>query len=271
MIAVDTRARELEFEIPAGVRLLDGVGDALAAAGFSSAAVDLEGGAFGPFTYVIPALSETPRHAAFYSEMKRPPGISPLLRGRMTYGQKDGERWFHTHGFWQVDGVVTGGHVIPQETMVAQPIRARALALSDARFDAVHDSETNFQIFGPVAAPGSGLAGDCEAIAVRIRPNEDVAKVFEDLCLNRGWRGAVIRGGVASTIGAHFDDGRVVEAFATEVFVIDGRVAVGAEGGLRAAIEVGLIDYTGALAEGRYERFDNPVLMTFEAVLQRTL
>ena len=178
VIAVDGRGHELEFIIPAGVRLLDGVGAAVEAAGFASAAVDLEGGGFGPFTYVIPALSTTPDHAAFYSEMRRPAGITPLLSGRMTYGRKSGQRWFHAHGFWRAEGVKTGGHIIPDETMVAEPIRARALALSGVDFIAEPDPETNFHIFGPVPGPARAAAGDIEAIGIRIRgslPGEGVA------------------------------------------------------------------------------------------------
>ena len=35
-----------------------------------------------------------------------------------------------------------------------------------------------------------------------------------------------------------------------------------------AEIDVALVDYTGALASGRLMRGDNPVLMTFELVLE---
>ena len=50
----------------------------LRGAGFSSGVLKLEGGAFGPFAYVMPALSDTPGHAAFYSETIRPPGLSRI-------------------------------------------------------------------------------------------------------------------------------------------------------------------------------------------------
>lgn len=269
LVAVDCRGREIAFVLEPGVALLEGVRRAVEAAGFASAAVELEGGAFGPFTYVIPALSETPRHAAFYSAFHRPQGASPLLTGRLTYGRKDGEPWFHCHGFWRADGVATGGHVIPQETIVAEPIRARAFCLSGADFVAEHDPETNFQIFGPVAASPVAGAADVPAVAVRIRPNEDVCTTFERICAERGWERAVIRGGVASTIGARFEGGGRVDNFATEVFVTEGRVGPGPDGRPVATVDVALIDFTGALAEGRYVRGDNPVLMTFEAVVER--
>lgn len=267
VLAVDCRGSEIAFTLEAGDKLLDGIAAAVAAAGFDSAALELEGGAFGPFTYVIPALSTTPEHAAFYSDMQRPGGATPLRSARMTFGRKDGEPWFHCHGFWTVDGATTGGHVIPQETFVAEPIRVRGLGLAGAVFDVAKDPETNFSIFHPRAA-GSAL-GEVEAVAIRIRPHEDVCRTFEALAAQRGWQRARIRGGVASTIGARFEGGVSVDNFATEVFVVDGVLEPDANGDPRARVDAALIDYTGALATGRYLPDDNPVLMTFEAVLQR--
>lgn len=267
VLAVDCRGTELAFTLQAGDKLLDGIAATVSAAGFDSAALELEGGAFGPFTYVIPALSQTPDHAAFYSDMQRPGGSTPLQSARMTFGRKDGEPWFHCHGFWTVDGATTGGHVIPQETFVSEPIRVRGLGIAGAQFDVAKDPETNFSIFHP-RAEGTA-SGGVEAIAIRIRPHEDVCRTFEQLAAARGWERARIRGGVASTIGAQFEGGIAVENFATEVFVVDGFVEPDADGQPRAQVDAALIDYTGALASGRYVRGDNPVLMTFEAVLQR--
>lgn len=267
VLAVDCRGTVLDFTLPAGAKLLDGIAAAVGAAGFDSAALELEGGAFGPFTYVIPALSSTPEHAAFYSDMQRPGGATPLRSARMTFGRKDGEPWFHCHGFWTVGGALTGGHVIPQETFVSEPIRVRGLGIAGAQFDVAKDPETNFTIFHP-RADGTA-SGDVEAVAIRIRPHEDVCRTFERLAAERGWQKARIRGGVASTIGARFEGGTTVDNFATEVFVVEGVVEPDADGQPRARVDAALIDYTGALASGRYVRGDNPVLMTFEAVLQR--
>ena len=264
LVAVEALGVELDFEIAAGALMLDRIGAALAARGLESAVLELEGGAFAPFTYVIPALSTLPQHAAFFSAMMRPAGETPFASGRLTYGLKDGAPFFHCHGFWTAEGRPTGGHVIPQESVVAQPIRARGLGLLGAAFVAEPDPETGFQIFGPVARPLPADAAGTPVVAIRIRPNEDTTTTFEAICAARGWTAATIRGGVASTIGARFQGGGRVENFATEVYVTDGRIGPGAAG----AIDVALIDYTGALAEGRLRRGDNPVLMTFEAVVQ---
>jgi hypothetical protein len=101
-----------------------------------------------------------------------------------------------------------------------------------------------------------------------VAPNEDVCTALETVCRQQGWRGATVRGGVGSTVGAVFDDGRTVEPFVTEVLIRQGRVQPGADGTLQADIDVSLVDYTGGLASGRLARGANPVLVTFELVLE---
>ncbi|MNY75117.1 hypothetical protein D3C86_2143150 [compost metagenome] len=77
----------------------------------------------------------------------------------------------------------------------------------------------------------------------------------------------MIHGGVGSTIGARFADGGTVDNFATEVAITGGAIVQGA-GGFEAEIDVALVDFAGELASGRLQRGDNPVLMTFELVLE---
>jgi hypothetical protein len=79
---------------------------------------------------------------------------------------------------------------------------------------------------------------------------------------------AKLHGGVGSTIGARFADGRIVEPFATELAVRSGVVAMGAGGAFEAELDIVLVDYLGGIAEGRLRRGDNPVLMTMELVLE---
>ena len=91
---------------------------------------------------------------------------------------------------------------------------------------------------------------------------------WKRFCRERGIVRARLHGGVGSTIGARFADGRIVEPFATELAVRSGVIAPGAGGALEAKLDVALVDYTGGLAEGRLMRGDNPVLMTMELVLE---
>jgi predicted DNA-binding protein with PD1-like motif len=260
-------ARPLEFTLEPGLNFIEAIRRPLAATGGESAVLTLEGGAFGPFTYVVPAPAPTPEHAAFYSEFHRPPGISRIEDAAVTFGLRDGAPFLHCHGVWTgSDGIRRGGHVIPDQTTVAEPVRARAWVLDGMKFEAQPDPETNFTLFGPVS--GAGAASSSRFFAARFRPNQDICRALEDFCRDRGLSSAVLRGGVASTIGAVFEDGSVVDSFATEMFVRNGSISPGIDGAPMAALDVALVDHRGDLAEGRLTRGANPILMTLEVVIE---
>ena len=266
---VEARGRAFSFTCEAGIPLLEAARRGFAAAGFGGGTLNIRDGALGPFAYVMPALSPTSEHAAFYSESFRPAGITRLETATMTLGRRDGAPFFHCHGLWsEADGRGGGGHILPEETVVAESFAVEAFGIDGAVFIAEPDSETNFKLFGPVAEPPAGVATESRAFALRLRPNQDFANALEAFCAERGIIRAKLHGGVGSIIGACFTDGRIVEPFATELAVISGAVATGASGAPEAELDVALVDYLGGLAEGRLVRGDNPVLMTMELVLQ---
>lgn len=266
---VEARGRAFSFVLEAGVTLLEGVRRGFAAAGFRSGVLTIEGGMLGPFAYVMPALSKTPEHAAFYSDPFRPAGRARLKSATMTFGERDGAPFFHCHAIWiEADGRASAGHILPEETVVGESRRAEAFGLSGAAFVAEQDSETNFRLFCPVPAPPADVATSRRAFALRLRPNQDFAFAIEDFCRARGIDYAVLRGGVGSIIGAHFDDGRFLAPFATEMAVVSGSVTSHSARGLVAELDVFLVNHLGEIAEGRLTRGDNPVLMTMELVLE---
>src|SRR5205814_2723722 len=130
-----------------------------------------------------------------------------------------------------------------------------------AMFATEPDPETNFKLFGPIAfssevGTGSseenaskandrlrGIQGTSRAFALRLRPNQDFAGALEAFCRERGIIHAKLHGGVGSTIGARFTDGRVVEPFATELAVSSGVVAPGAGGAREAKLDIARVDY----------------------------
>jgi predicted DNA-binding protein with PD1-like motif len=266
---VEARGRAFTFTLEAGLPLLEATRRGFAAAGFGGGTLNLRGGALGPFAYVMPALSKTGENAAFYSDTFRPAGIARLKIATMTFGQRDGAPFFHCHGLWrEADGRAGGGHILPEETVVAEPFTVEAFGIDGAVFTAEPDPETNFKLFGPVAGVATGAETASRAFALRLRPNQDFADALELFCRERGIISAKLHGGVGSTIGARFADGRIVEPFATELAVTSGIIAPGASGGVEAELDIALVDHTGGLAEGRLIRGDNPVLMTMELVLQ---
>jgi predicted DNA-binding protein with PD1-like motif len=266
---VEARGRAFSFALQAGIPLLEAARRGFAAEGFAGGVLSASGGALGPFAYVMPALSKTGANAAFYSETFRPDGITRLKFATMTLGERDGAPFFHCHGFWtEPDGRFNGGHMLPEETMVAEPFEVQAFGLNGAMFVAEPDAETNFKLLGPVPREATNAETTSRAFALRLRPNQDFACALETFCRQHGVLRARLHGGVGSTIGACFADGRTIVPFATELAVHAGTIAPDADGQLEAEFDIALIDYLGGIAEGKLVRGDNPVLMTMELVLE---
>lgn len=258
--AVMTRGLNFAATLPVGERLLDAVAAAFAAHGVVSGVMRFGEGALAPLEYVMPALSPTPDHAAFYSQTFRPEGITKLRSGALTFGRRFGQPFFHGHAFWQeADGRHSGGHILPEATHLAGPLQVAATGLYDAAFEAVADAETGFTLFEP---RGQG-AGRAPFHALRLRPNQDFVQALQDYCRQHCITRALIHGGVGSLIGAHYADGRISTPFATEIAIHSGIVADG-----DTSVDIELVDYEGNLSGGLLRRSDNPVLMTMELVLE---
>jgi len=262
IIAHPVNAQAVDEELPRGASLLSALHDLARAHGAEGGCLTLSGGALGPFAYVIPALAPDPSHAAYYSETFRPAGQTRLDIASITVGFRDGAPFFHCHGFWtEADGRPGGGHMLPEETTIAAPIRAKGVLISGARFEARQDAETGFKLFTPIAteAPNAATAN---GIAIRLCPNQDITAALETAAAGAGFGAARLHGGVGSIIGARYANAPPVDNFATEMLIRDGLIRPGA-----TRLDVAMVDLTGHLSAGVLTPGDNPVLMTLEAVL----
>jgi len=260
--------RVLDFTLQPGLTLNAAITGPLLETGFGAAQVEISGGALGPFTYVMPAASPDATHAAWYSAPFTPQGTTRLEHGNVTFGRKDGASFIHCHAFWiEPGGSRHGGHIMPHDTIVAAPIRARAYGAAEVETTADFDPETNFPLFTPHAVRAPATDGPRIAFA-RVRPNVDLFHAVEELCRRHGFAAGRMRGGVGSIIGARFSDAPAVNDYATEVFVTSGVVAPDATGALVADISLSLVGMSGVLAQGRLVRGDNPVLITFELAVE---
>ncbi len=272
--SVETQA--FDVELPVGLSLLQSVTQSLAGLGASCAALRLSGGGFESFSYVMPALSKTPAHAVYFSDTYSVDGPVQLESACVTFGQRDGQPWLHSHAIWiEASGRRHCGHLLPDQIVVNMPIRAQGVACQGAAFTVCPDVETNFSLFVPLQtqraspmAAASRLAQTARAYAIRVSPNVDICTALEQFCNTHQIKHARIQGGVGSTVGAVFDDGRVVEPFVTELLIRQGDISVDSDGQACAALDVSMVDYKGGVSEGRLARGQNPVLVTFELVLE---
>ena len=137
---VEARGRAFTFTLEPGLLLLDAVREGFAREGFASGTLNMGSGALGPFAYVMPALSTNGANAAYYSETFRPSGLTLLEAGAMTLGRRDGAPFFHCHALWtEADGRAGGGHILSEETVVAQPFSVEAYGIDGAVFTAEPD------------------------------------------------------------------------------------------------------------------------------------
>lgn len=269
-VAVDCALEYARVVLAPGASLIDALAAVLGRYGVSSAVATLDGGGFDRFVYYMPALSPTPAHAVYFSGRHEPAGLVRLESAGVTIGLRDKQPWLHCHGIWQdAAGNRLGGHVVPNEALIAEPIEASMWFLKGAAFEVTPSPETAFSLFEPKAT-GVGAADGRGAFALALRANEDLCTALEQACRSRGITGAHIRGGVGSLVGASFEDGRLVEPFVTEVFIRQGKIAANAANELEAQVDVALVDHLGGLSEGRLRRGDNPVLVTFELVVEPT-
>ena len=266
-IAVPVSSVPIEATLPAGVFLLDAL-HRLLAGKHDSACLRLSGGGLGPFAYVMPARSPDADHAAFYSETFRPPGQTRFETGAVTVGFRGGKPFFHCHGLWtEADGRRGCGHVLPDETVVAAPIQVSGAGIIGARFEAHPDEETGYSLLVPRATGTPHGEGGRPAVALRLAPSEDIITALEGVGARAGFARAKVVGGVGSTIGAHFIAGPPIEGYATELFVRHATIQCGG-GGTLSEFDVVIVDLHGSIGEGRLLASDNPVLITFEGLLE---
>ena len=251
----------LSFPLRTGVTLHDAVTEPLIATGWRGGTAVITGGALNPFRYVMPGPPDGPDHVAYFTAPNAPVGVTVLERANVTLGWADGAPFTHCHAVWrEPDGSRRGGHILPGETMVADAGTVSAWGFRDVSIETGFDAETNFTLFGVQEKPVNGV----QAIAARVRPNEDIVRAVEAIAAAAGWRDATVRGSLGSLVGASFADGRVVDDLATEVLVRRGAIRNG-----RADLDLAVVDMEGRVHEGNLARGGNAVLITFDLIVER--
>lgn len=262
IVAVATRLRPLQLDMPRGMTLLQGIATQVKALGLDSAVFRFSG-AFDPFAWVMPARAPDNRHAAWYSDVFRADAPVRVLAGALTFGTRDGQPFYHAHGIWRLaGGALAAGHLLPDVVTSAADVTLTGVGLCDARFAVVPDPETGFSLFEPQALR---VPPHCDGWALRLRPDQDITRALVQVASARGIVRARLQGGVGSLVGARFSDGAPpVPGFATEMFVDEALITPGVSSRVAAHV----VDLDGRIGHGVLAEGCNPVLMTLEAVLE---
>lgn len=257
------------FAIPAGISLLAAISAGMQQAGIRSGTVRLADCEVASLQYVRPAESQDDEHVAFYSATHRAEAPVHLLLAVATFGEKDGSPFVHCHALWtDAEGKVKGGHLHNDEVRVRHDTWASAWGVANVAMAVESDEETRFSLFRPRVIEGAAAAthGQKRCVVAKIRPNEDLIGSIQTVCRKHGLHRARIAGSVGSLVGVTFTDGRVVGDIATEILVVSGQVAPGADGP-HASLQIALIDPRGDVHFGELAAGENAVLICFELVL----
>lgn len=184
----------LHFILKPGVTLNQAITTPMVEAGFQCGTVTFKGTALNPFRYVMPGPADDPSHVAYFTAPRAPSGMARIELGNATFGWADGKPFVHCHAAWiEADGSRRGGHILPLETIVAEPNEATAWGFRTIRIDAKPDPETNFTLFQPSAGETVG-----RGLIARIKPNEDVVTAIQTIARTHGIRNAVVRGSLGT-------------------------------------------------------------------------
>jgi predicted DNA-binding protein with PD1-like motif len=248
----------LNFVLKPGLTLNEAVTAPLVEAGFQCGTVTFSGTLLNPFRYVMPGPADNDSHVAYFTAPRAPSGTTRIERGNATFGWSDGKPFIHCHAAWiEPDGSRRGGHILPLETIIAEPGEAAAWGFHTILVEATPDPETNFTLFQP-----SGTSTG-RGIVARVKPNEDIIEGLETIARTHGIGDAVVRGSLGSLIGARFVHGERVDDHATEVLVREGHIRDG-----RAALDLLVVDMRGNVHQGWLQRGENPVCITFDIILE---
>lgn len=263
--AVSCKVHPVTLTLASDCDINTAIARAFAKEGFEGGYVRLKNVPMRQLNYVMPDAAPDETHAAWYSETHSMHGAT-ILDAALHAGQRDGKPFLHCHGTWQdAQGIIAMGHLLPFEAQLREETEVKALALDGALLVSQPDEETNFTLFSPEPRSSlSGLSG-IPAVLATVRPNTDLCLAAEAICTEFALKAANIHG-IGSLVGADYQDGTVLTAHASELYVREGHVKM-VEQSQRASIDIAMVDLTGRFSGGLLERGKNPVCVTAELLL----
>lgn len=254
------RAQPVDLLLPVADTLAQSV--ALALAGFDGGWLVIGDAPMAALDFVIPGTDSTGAHAAWYAGPHRM-GAGRIRHLGLHAGRKAGAPWLHGHGAfaaqdWSGQGWAGPdfGHILPLESRLAAPVRARGWGLTGAGLAVEADGETGFPLFQPVdrgGGPGAAL--------ITLRPNQDITLGLEQAAAGAGiTTGRVL--GLGSLVHPVLEGQPPIDSLATEILLTGGNLTDG-----RARLEAELITLSGTRHRGTLARGANGVCITAELLL----
>ncbi|MCA2011896.1 hypothetical protein LCM17_10400 [Cereibacter sphaeroides] len=229
---------------------------ALALADYDGGWLVIEDSDLANLDIVIPGEDATGAHAAWYAGPYQM-GAGRIEHLGMHVGRKEGGAWIHGHGAFSAPGWdgPTYGHILPYESRLALPIRAKGWGLKGAHLAVTPDAETHFPLFQP---QGQGTGPDA---LVTLRPNQDLLTAVEEAAAEIGLANARILG-LGSIVRPKLEGQSRIDSHATEILLTEGRIDNGT-----ARIEVEIVTLTASEHRGWLERGENGICITAELLL----
>lgn len=261
VLSAHGRASSTRVRLRAGLTLIEAVAEAVDTVGCDSAMLILDGVMLAPCHYVMPDRSRDGSHAAWYSEPHEQP-TARLHRATATVGYRDGARWLHCHAEWGDDGRPRMGHLLPDETIVAEEAEVVCHGFVGGRFEVEEDPETAFSIFH-VRGGVDGDGDEIDALIAKVAPHQDIHRVVTALAERAGFKRASVFG-IGSLIGAEFTDAPPMASPISEVLIRPGALVDG-----ELHLPMSCVDPDGGRFAGTLLPGGAPVCVTFELMLVR--
>ncbi|MER7395263.1 DUF296 domain-containing protein [Streptomyces sp. NPDC000151] len=264
--------------LPPRVRLIDALADAAHRLGVDSAQVELLSGTLGPVHYCIPAECPDGSKAVGFSATRTSSGPVSVLAASATLGRRDGAPFMHCHAAWlNADGVVRAGHLWPETTVGQVPPHAVIHPLPGVHNRNADDPETLLPVFTPHRGTAQTPTSGRRVAMSRLLPGEDVRAAADAICVEAGFRRAVIRASVGSLVGPTFrrsdrlypavgaEPVTVVGGPCTEVMALFGEA--GPDVDSDAPLHAIAVDSDGAVHGGVVDTANSPVAVTVEVLV----
>lgn len=248
-------AEPVEVLLPVAETLAQSAAAALA--GFDGGWLEITDSSLSNLDFVIPGEDRSGAHAAWYAGPHQM-GAGRIVHLGMHVGQKEGAPWLHGHGAFAAPGWAGPdfGHILPYESRLAQPVRARGWGLTGARWQVSADAETHFPLFQPVSRGQGG-----NAALVTLRPNQDLVTALDAAAAEIGIaEGRVF--GLGSLVRPKLEGQERIPSHATELLLTQGVITKG-----RARVEIEVVTLTGSRHRGWLERGENGICITAELLV----